>query len=165
MYLLPGKFKPTAGKLTRWTSFLMAFDITIIYKPGKENLLADCFSRNVGHIQQIAPEPCDEIRKLQEVDEWCAPTIKYLESDMLPEDDVKAKRLLATIDQYHIEGQRNLLFCIYLPSKNKSYNVYHHFCVPDKMIKEILYQTHDSMYGGGHQGITRTIREYFFFGR
>ena len=108
MYLLSRKFKPPAGKLTRWTTFLMGFDITIIYKTSQKKLLEDCLSRNVGHVQQIAPEPCDEIRKLQEVDEWCAPIIRYLESDILPEDDMKAKSLLATIDQYHIESQRNL---------------------------------------------------------
>ncbi len=35
----------TYGRITRWLLLIQEFDITIVYKPGKDNVVADLLSR------------------------------------------------------------------------------------------------------------------------
>ncbi|KAM9980171.1 hypothetical protein ACTFIZ_010232 [Dictyostelium cf. discoideum] len=53
-YLLTGKF---TDRITRWTVLLQEYNYEIIYRPGKENFLADALSRFPDNSQQ--PIDCD----------------------------------------------------------------------------------------------------------
>ncbi|KAM9999378.1 hypothetical protein ACTFIZ_002933 [Dictyostelium cf. discoideum] len=58
-YLLTGKF---TDRITRWTVLLQEYNYEIIYRPGKENFLADALSRYPDRNQQ--PIDCDIPEKI-----------------------------------------------------------------------------------------------------
>ncbi|XP_048251449.1 uncharacterized protein LOC125379241 [Haliotis rufescens] len=127
LYLAPNKFqvitdhaalrylksiKDPTGKLARWSLMLTQYDYEVIYRPGAKHGNADALSRGVSqvsvitHVQEKTGLTVDKLRSLQLADEKFKRIIDYLESDVLPDDDEKARRVLLEADDFMMEDGR-----------------------------------------------------------
>ena len=110
-----------SGKLARWGLSLQEVDLSIFYRPGKKNVLADALSRSPVGGEQDPPlvpketlvaaiESAEAQAKAksgegslgtrQRDDPWLSDVIDYLEEGALPPDVKKARELSLTAQQY-----------------------------------------------------------------
>ena len=106
-----------SGKLARWGMAIQELDLSIHYRPGKQNSNADALSRSplteVGNGEAAfgiisALDGCDlgkisDLPKLQQGDPELAAIIKFIETGVLPEDEKFAKSLALTQSQYSLK--------------------------------------------------------------
>ena len=77
----------TSGRITRWLLLLQEFNITIIDKPGKENMVADFLSR-LTHIDDNVPVhdtfPDEHLFVVSIKTPWFADIANYLLTGKIP---------------------------------------------------------------------------------
>ena len=77
----------TNGRITRWLLLLQEFNITVVDRLGKENLLADVFSR-INHGEEMDPVnddfPYDHLFSLSIKTPWFVDISNYLTTRKLP---------------------------------------------------------------------------------
>ena len=113
-----------SGKLARWGLAIQELDLHIHYRPGKKNMDADALSHSPFPIPAVEDESMEDVSQMmvaavqmeepmlkdgedslgksQRDDPGLAEIIHYLESNELPEDDQKARRLMLSHDQYEM---------------------------------------------------------------
>ena len=97
------------------------------------------------------------------------PIYRYHKSGELPDDDQQARSIIKHADQYAIFG--DILHHIYEPRTKNAYKyvkTVHQIVIPQKLRHQILSDYHDSLVGGGHQGLRRTmdaIKDKYFWPR
>ena len=78
----------TNGRITRWLLLLQEFNITIIDRPGKENLVADFLSR-INHGGETSPVkddfPDEHLFALATKPPWYVDLANYLTTGKLPQ--------------------------------------------------------------------------------
>jgi hypothetical protein len=78
----------TNGRITRWLLLLQEFNITILDRPRKENLVADFLSRinNEGEVVPVEDSFPDEILfAISTNSPWFADIANYLSTEKLPQ--------------------------------------------------------------------------------
>jgi hypothetical protein len=78
----------TNGRVTRWLLLLQEFDISIIDRPGKENVVADFLSRLTNDGETIPVEdsfPDQHLFALSTNTPWFADAANYLAAGRLPQ--------------------------------------------------------------------------------
>lgn len=65
-----GKLKESSARITRWKELLSQYTMDVVYKPGKENVVADWLSRAlvVNAVENEAGEPSGDVRQF--LQEW-----------------------------------------------------------------------------------------------
>jgi hypothetical protein len=105
----------TNGRVTRWLLLLQEFDITILDKPGRENVVVDFLSRinNEGDVSPMEDTfPDEHLFSLSINTPWFADIANYLAAGKLPQhlSPKERQRVVRQSAMYSwIEGQ---LFCI-----------------------------------------------------
>ena len=113
----------------------------------------------------LESEP-SSVKLLQRKDPQVAEMIHYLEEGTLPKDDKAARRLiLEAQDHVLCDG---VLFHLFYPrgKGHRSERTTKQLVVPHTLRDDVLLSYHDSLIGGGHQGIERTfhhIREKYYW--
>ena len=93
----------------------------------------------------------------------------YLSSGIAPDEPRKAAKIVAEAEQYVLEN--DVLYHIYTPRTKKlakSDRCIKQLALPTQYRSEALAAYHDSLLGGGHQGVDRTylsLRQRFFWPR
>jgi hypothetical protein len=174
------------GRIARWFALLSQFNFEVKYLKGTENVSADAMSRTYGDLDdnQLAEleakccslreevvnsilsynGPTDEqyIKAQREDPEICK-YLRYLEMNELPADDVEALRIAKESVNFKIMNK--LIYRNTKTHKNDNHNT-PLLWVPDSMRKEVLLETHDSIWEGAHMGRDKTIdkikQKYYF---
>ena len=81
-------------RLTRWINYLEEFDLTIKWKPGKDQVVPDALSRITAE-SLVFNIDTGSIGSLQERDSELGPYINYLKNKNLPEDTKRHKEIVA----------------------------------------------------------------------
>ena len=95
------------GRLARWALLLQQYNFEIIHRPGCQNGNADALSRrpypttNLNALQQSDPE-IEKIREKQRKDPELSEIMDYIQNDVLPSNDAKARRILLRSDSFYI---------------------------------------------------------------
>jgi hypothetical protein len=79
----------TNGRVTRWLLLLQEFDIAIINKPGRENVIADFLSRLTNEGEAIPMEdtfPNEHLLSLSTNTPWFEEIANYLATCKLPQN-------------------------------------------------------------------------------
>lgn len=123
-----------SGKLARWGMVLQELDLCILYRPGKRNANANALSRfPLQSMAKDSPHPFGivaatsvpqvpakrgdiSLGKRQREDPELLAIINYVETDVLPEDEKKARELVLSRSQYqmidgvlyHVEKDKSL---------------------------------------------------------
>ena len=134
--------------LNRLQELMSHFDFTIVYRPGKDNVVADFLSRNVAAMD-VGP---NLLKKLQSED----PFIRMMREEMEKDNpDAKVKRLLPSI------AIENGIVYYKRPAGGKA------IFAPKKIVPQIIKAAHDSLLGG-HMGIFKTrnriLKSYYWPG-
>ena len=146
--------QPTLSqRQARWQEFLSQFDFEIVYKPGKQNTVADALSRRADHQQviNISSVSC---------------TLPELIRQAYPNDN----KCLSILNQLKSNLNTNLNICMqYQVIDGLIYNKAKQIYVPNnEQIKQILLQSHHDDKLSGHVGISKTYelisRQYFWDG-
>ena len=100
-----------------------------------------------------------DLPHLQRNDPAYEDMFKFLESNVLPEDTVKATLVLKTFSNYFIADE--LLYHVWIqPGRGDRLSRSHvQLAVPHTLVNEILTEAHDSPLAGGHLGINRTLEK------
>ena len=100
-----------------------------------------------------------DLPRLQQTDPAYEDMYKFLESNVLPEDTVKATLVLKTFSNYFIVD--GLLYHVWIqPGRGDKLSRSHvQLAVPHTLVHEILIEAHDSPLAGGHLGINRTLEK------
>lgn len=149
--------KIPSARIARLTLKLLDFDFDIIYKKGKENVVADALSRNaINNIKIINRNENDnnqphvnlhDIKTQQIDDEFCSKIIKALTNKEVPISTKRKSRQFTIIND-------TLYYKKYAPPKGQNPIL----VIPKTLTYEILKSYHDSP-TGGHTGISRTIHK------
>ena len=121
------------------------------------------------HVNALTDTTPDDIRTLQRHCPDFKPIFKYLLEGEVPSDKRRAARLVAEADNYIISD--DVLYHLFQPrTKNlpKSKQIIKQLAVPKVLRDDTLRSYHDSLLGGGHQGLERTygiIRMRYFWPR
>jgi len=103
----------------------------------------------------------EDIASLQKKCPTLGYLIEYLEKGTLPKGE-KEKRF-CTSPHNHFVMKDGLLHKLYQPKNKGELNHAEHFfyqlAVPECKIKDILHHYHDSLAGGGHFGVNRTLKK------
>ena len=133
----------------RWIEILHEYDFDIIYRPGKENVVADSLSQKsfVGAIS-IPDNPI-----IQKVKDLILPDFEYQQVFRLVQEGGSSEKEKEFIQNYQIGND-----CLYYRQQ---------LYVPNdpELRKQILFEGHDSM-STGHPGYVRTlnaIRKSYFW--
>ena len=142
------------GRVQRWSLFLQQYSLTMLYLPGKLNIIADWLSRSVDNTEEAQHEieviTCPEVWHLQEGNDWwntghlkTAPMIPTLMQfvEAYKEDEIPGDLELCDDKLYR-----------YLPSKAGKKDVVY---VPKSLREVVLYWFHASD-SGGHRGVNAT---------
>ena len=108
-----------------------------------------------------------KISENQKKDVWVKEMIDYLKENKLPRDLVREKEILNTSTQYFMDEEHDILYREFQPNPHHKPTVlYEQLVLPDSMVAEILYQTHDVPYIGGHRGhqkVYLTLQPHVYF--
>ena len=77
----------TPGRITRWLLLLQEFDITIVDKPGKDNVVVDFLSRLNTNCENLPVEdkfPDEHIFEISNLTPWYADIANYLVAGKFP---------------------------------------------------------------------------------
>ena len=78
------------ARIIRWLLLLQQFDLTIIDKPGKENVVADFLSKSILHASEegMVDEqlPDEHLFTISALSPWFADIANYLVAGRLPPD-------------------------------------------------------------------------------
>ncbi|CAH1716191.1 unnamed protein product [Aphis gossypii] len=150
--------KIPSARIARLTLKLLDFDFDIIYKKGKENLIADALSRNaVNKIDVIVENEhteinldLDNIKNEQTKDKFCSDIIKTI---IEPNNKNISKNIKRKTRRFTL-----LNAILYYKKFTPPKNFVPILVVPKTLINNILKSYHESP-TGGHTGITRTIHK------
>jgi hypothetical protein len=126
----------------RWQETLSQFDFEIVYKPGKQNVVADALSRRNDH----------QLTNLNSnVTNSTVNTELYQQIQSAYENDVVYKLVLAKLTSGDTNGNHLLQNGIIYNKKNQ-------VCVPNNNeIKQLIYTEHHDTMLAGHGGIEKTF--------
>ena len=138
-----------SGKLARWGMAIQELDVRILHRSGKHNVNADALSRApVAQPEEVQKVSCetvaaieagDELAALQRDDKELKEIIDFLESDILPSEEKKAKLLSLTQSQYTLMDS-----VLYHIQQDGSLRV----IPPGNLREELFHQAHGGIYGG-----------------
>lgn len=124
--------------LERWVQKLSEYQMTILYRPGKDSINSDVLSRiPVNAVCYVGYELDDWIKEHQ-LDPYCR---KLLE-EMTETKNIKASEIK---EKYKLLNQGLLA------------TISGRVVVPETKKKEILFMAHDHKIGGGHMGIQKVL--------
>ena len=148
-----------SGKLARWGMAIQELDVRILHRSGKHNVNADALSRApVAQPEEVQKVSCetvaaieagDELAALQRDDKELKEIIDFLESDILPSEEKKAKLLSLTQSQYTLMDS-----VLYHIQQDGSLRV----IPPGNLREELFHQAHGGIYGG-HLGDAKVYSE------
>jgi hypothetical protein len=144
-----------SGRQARWLETLQEFDVTIVYKPGKSNIVADALSRrpdlSLNAISTAQPAYLDRIRDQYPNDPDFGEIFEHLTANQAPPGTLRGK-----LSKYHIID--GILY--FLDNR---------VCVPvDKRLREDLIHAHHDAPIAGHLGVDKTylaLQRQFFWPR
>jgi len=149
--------KIPSARIARLTLKLLDFDFDIVYKKGKENVIADALSRNaINKIDIVQDEhteinlDSDNIKNEQAKDKFCSDIIKAIiepNNKNIPKNIKRKTRRFTLLNAI-------LYYKQFTPPKN----FVPILVIPKSLINNILKSYHESP-TGGHTGITRTIHK------
>jgi transposase InsO family protein len=178
------------GRIARWFALLSQFNYEVNYLKGTENVSADVMSRVYGDLDdnKLAEleAKCTSLRKevvnafiqynrptdedfinAQREDPEILKVIRYLESNELPEDNKEAIKIVKESSNFVMKDKliyRNTISKGKTDAKQTRRTPV--LWVPNSMRREILIETHDSMWEGAHMGRDKTIdkinQKYYF---
>ena len=166
------KMKDPTGRLARWSLQLQQFQFEIIHRPGTLNGNADALSRR-SYVSAISlpvvvlAAPCSSSSALHEQqrhDPDLSVIIDYLEQNLLPTDDSKARSLLLSIDDYYLD-ERGILCHLWTPNSRRVKSLCSQIVIPVSLRHEILTACHDDP-TAAHFSIFKTyekIRARFYW--
>ncbi|KIH62676.1 integrase core domain protein [Ancylostoma duodenale] len=142
--------KDLTGRLAKYQIILQEFDITILYRPGKKNVLCDTLSRHLPDAENVVnsiikfPQCDDLFDKIMEEQNQCPWIIKYKESLSKDQD-------LPELSEYILIN--DILYK--LPTR-----LYHdpQLVLPEtsSIKNDIIQWAHQSQMGTAHLGIRKT---------
>ncbi len=149
--------KDMEGRLGRWSLKLQEYDMTITPRPGKLNQNADALSRigenNVIRLLKDSPIR-DRLQKLQNIDVKLGALIRFLQAQILPEDESLANWVVKVAPGYElVEGILYRSLPNHRMTKRGSTQL--RVVVPRALQDLVLKTCHDSS-TAGHLGIKRT---------
>ena len=150
------------GRLARWSLLIQQFDFDIVHRPGKTNGNADALSRrHYGTCNLNALDvPGLQTQRLfdfQRKDPDLREIIEYLESDRLPSNNTRAKRILLSEDVYFLD-EDNILYHLDLTDKRSCKGRHAQLVLPASLRYEVLVNAHDDL-SGGHLGVFKTYEK------
>ena len=154
--------KDATGHLVRWALLLQQYDFDLIHCPGCQNGNADALSRrpypntNLSTLQQSDPD-IDEIHEKQQRDPDLSEIIDYIQDDILPSNDARARKILLRGDSFCI-SQNGLLYHLDRNQKCSAHDAFSQLVVPQPMKYEILSSVHNHV-AGAHFGVHKTFRK------
>ena len=153
--------KDATGRLARWALLLQQYNFDIIHRPGCQNGNADALSRrpypttNLNALQQSDPD-IDKIREKQRKDPELSERMDYIQNDVLPSNDAKARRILLRSDSFYIS--QDGLLCHLDRSQKRARDSFSQLVVPQSMKYEILSNVHNHV-AGAHFGVHKTFQK------
>ena len=152
--------KDAIGRLARWALLLQQYNFEIIHCPGCQNGNADALSRrpyptNLNALQQSEPET-DKIREKQRKDPELSEMIDYVQNDIFPSKDAKARRILLIGDSLYTS--QDSLLCHLDRSQKRACDSFSQLVVPQSMKYEILSNVHNHV-AGAHFGVHKTFQQ------
>ena len=133
----------TNGRITRWLLLLQEFNITIVDRPGKENMVANFLSRinHGGEMKLVNDDFLDEhLFSISVKTPWFADLANYLTTRNMPQhltSREKQKLIKQSVDYTWIEGD---LFCT-------RHDLIIRRCVREDEVLDILKSCHDEPFG------------------
>ena len=151
------KGKNLSGKFARWQLTIHEYNPSFSHIPGKANTVADGLSRNVAQVTSLTVPPSlptlDEIRPLQQSDQFCSSIIYYLNSG----DASTLPKLPMSPDAFVLED--DILYkSSNIAAEDESLHHVSQLVIPQVLIPTILYHIHDSPLAG-HPGKERSFRQ------
>ncbi|KAN0022925.1 hypothetical protein ACTFIU_005666 [Dictyostelium citrinum] len=181
-YILTGKF---TDRIVKWSMLLQEVDFQIVYRPGKENFLADTLSRypsgNGGSLDLDIPvytvtsvssneellefsKECIE-RELNK-EPFCKAMREYLDNGSLPEEPGIGREILLESEFYCVMDDYLCRGTKHIQSSRKSKFTGFQIVIPKTMIVMVLKMFHECKLLGGHFGFIKTlnkIKERFYW--
>ena len=154
--------KDDSGCLARWALLLQQYDFDVIHCPGCQNGNADVLSRrpypnaNLSALQQSHPN-IDEIREKQQRDPDLGEMIDYIQDDILPSNDARARKILLRGNSFYI-SQDGLLYHLDRNQKRSARDAFSQLVVPQPMKYKILSSVHNHV-AGAHFGVHKTFQK------
>ena len=150
------------GRVARWALLIQQFDFDIVHRPGVTNGNADALSRrSYGTCELNALDSpglqSQRIHDFQRRDPDLWEIIDYLESERLPADNARAKRILLSEDIYFL-GAHDLLYHLDLSEKRGRKERHAQLVLPSPLRYEVLVNAHDDL-TGGHLGVFKTYEK------
>ena len=114
--------KDATGRLARWALLLQQYNFDVIHRPGYQNGNADALSRrpypnaNLSFLQQSDPN-IDEICEKQQRDPDLSEIIDYIQDEILPSNDARARKILLRGDSFYI-SVRTVCYIISIVTRN-----------------------------------------------
>lgn len=149
----------TNGRITKWLLLLQEFNITILDRPGKENQVADYFSRlqNLGEVVQVEGSfPDEHLLAISVLTPWYADLANYLSTRKVsPSFSSKEKKRLIKQSARYSWINGDLFYT--------SYNMIIRRCIREDEIIDVLTSCHDQPCGG-HFAAKRTAHKILSLG-
>ena len=150
--------KDPSGRLTRWSMRLQQFDFSVVYYPGKGNLVADALSRlpemngeSVNAVFRAVESPTlEQIREAQREDPILGTLVKSLETGERPSLN-KIGRKVEKLLPYCVL-QNGLVYQKFYSDDGEKLRL----LVPKQWQRRIIAAYHDSL-AGGHLGAAGTL--------
>ena len=154
--------KDATGHLARWALLLQQYDFDDIHCPGCQNGNTDALLRctdpnaNLSTLQESDPN-IDEIREKQQRDPDLSELIDYIQDEILPRNDARARRILLRGDSFYI-GQDDLSYHLDRNQTRSTRDMFSQLVVPQLMKYEILSSVHNYV-TGAHFGVHKTFQK------
>src|SRR5258708_3918796 len=141
-------------RLTRWINYLEEFDLTIKWKPGKDQVVPDALSRITAE-SLVFNIDTGSIGSLQERDSELGPYINYLKNKNLPEDTKRHKEIVAIASKLVLNVGR-LFYSEVKYSHKKGDRTVVRLAIPKCLRHQLMESCHDDPLAG-HLGYDQTL--------